>query len=79
MSIDTLGNVLLWSGIINFGMLAIWSGAFFFGRRLMHRVSRWAGVTDEHFDMIQYAGIIFYKICIFMFFLIPYVALRFVK
>lgn len=75
MSIDTLRGVLLWSGIINYGLLAFWGLLFVFARGWLYRKNRWIGISQEHFDAINYLGIVFYKVAIFLFFLVPYLAL----
>ena len=41
--------------------------------------SRFYPVRREQFDVIHYAGMTFYKICIFTFFIVPYLALRIVS
>ena len=38
--------------------------------------SKFYTIQREQFDAIHYAGIAFYKICIFTFFIVPYLALR---
>jgi uncharacterized protein DUF6868 len=42
----------------------------------MHRLSnRWYRVSAEQFDLLQLCGITLYKLLIFMFNLVPYIAL----
>jgi hypothetical protein len=78
MTIDTVRSALLWSGIINYGILILWVLIVIIVRSPMHRVARWYGVSAENFDLIQFGGITLYKTAIIMFFLVPYVALRIV-
>ena len=78
MSIETVRSVLLWCGIINYGILIFWALLFLFARGPLHRISRWYGLSSEHFDLIQFCGISLYKLGIFFFNLVPYVALRLV-
>jgi hypothetical protein len=53
-----------------------WSGAFIFAHDWMFRVhTRWFRLSVETFDAIQYAGIAVYKIGIFLFNLMPLLAL----
>ena len=38
--------------------------------------SKFYPIQREQFDVIHSAGMTFYKICIFTFFIVPYLALR---
>jgi hypothetical protein len=78
MSVDTVRDVLLWSGIMHYGLLVLWALLHLFARDFMRWVGRLYRVPPEQFDVISYAGIALYKTGILMFFLIPYVALRLV-
>ena len=78
MSIDTVRSALLWSGIINYGILILWVLLVLFARGLIHRIARWYGLSAGHCDLIQFSGITLYKLLIFFFNLVPYVALRIV-
>jgi hypothetical protein len=76
MTLETLRGLLLWSGIINYGILIIWALAYMFARGFLHRIARWYGLSAETADLMNYGGLMFYKLSIFLFFLVPYVALR---
>jgi hypothetical protein len=78
MNIETLRGLLLWSGIINYGFLILWVFLHLFARGLCHRIAGWYRLPAESFDTIQFSGIVLYKMAIFFFNLIPYVALRIV-
>ena len=79
MTIDLVRDVLLWCTVINYGILLLWFLVFSLAHDWMYRFhGRWFRVSPEQFDAIHYAGIAFYKIGIFLFNLIPYVALRIV-
>jgi hypothetical protein len=78
MSVEMVRQFLLWCGLINYGLLALWAAIFFLARGWLHRTGRWFHLSDQKIDEIQYVGMTFYKISIFMLFLIPYVALRIV-
>lgn len=46
-------------------------------REQIHRIhSRWFKISRAHFDAIHYAGFAAYKIAIFLFNIVPYIALR---
>jgi hypothetical protein len=79
MTIDVLRDVLLWCTVLNYGLLLLWFLVFSLAHDWMYRFhGRWFRMSPEQFDAIHYAGIAFYKIGIFLFNLIPYVALRIV-
>ncbi|SIO66734.1 hypothetical protein SAMN05444166_8200 [Singulisphaera sp. GP187] len=78
MNIEVVRGVLLWSTIINYGVLVLWALLFLFARDWMHRLGRWYRMTAEQMDLIQLAGMTFYKIGIILFNLVPYIALRIV-
>jgi hypothetical protein len=69
-------NVLLWCVGLNYALLLIWSGAFLFAHDLMYRLhTRWFKLSVETFDAMHYAGLGIYKIGIFLFNLVPLLAL----
>jgi hypothetical protein len=78
MSIATVRGVLLWGAVINYALLASWGLLTLLARDRIRRKAPWFGVPAETFDAINYAGILFYKVSIFLFYLVPYIALRIV-
>lgn len=80
MNIATIQDVLYWCAILNFGLLAVWCLLFVLPHEWMHRLcNKWFLISVEQFNAINFAGIVFYKISIFLFCLIPYLALRIVR
>ena len=76
MSVDTMRSVLLWCGVINMGLLLWWALIFILAHDWMYRVhGRWFKLSAETFDAIHYTGMAFFKICIFVFNIVPYLAL----
>ena len=76
MSLDTLREVLLWSLVINYGVLLIWFAAFTLGHDRLYRLhSRWFAVSRETFDALHYGGMAVYKIGTLLLNLAPLVAL----
>ena len=76
MSIEMLRDFLLWSAVINYGLLLWWFLVFIFAHDWMHRFhGRWFRLTVEQFDAIHYTGMAIYKIGIILLNLVPYVAL----
>jgi len=76
MSIEMLRDFLLWSAVINYGLLLWWFLVFIFAHDWMHRFhGRWFSLPVEQFDAIHYTGMAIYKIGIILLNLVPYVAL----
>ncbi len=75
MTVDLVRGVLLWSGIINYGILILWVLVILIARKPYHRLAGWLGISAENFDLIQFSGIMIYKLAIFFFNFIPYLAL----
>jgi len=74
---DYLLDFLLWSSIINLGLLLIGFLAFTLGRNFIYRVhGKWYDIKKEEFNTIIYSGMMFYKICILFFNIVPYIVLR---
>lgn len=77
MSVELLKGTLAWSAVLNMGILLWW---FLFmtlaGDWVFKMHSKFYKIRRDHFDTIHYAGMTFYKICIFTFFIVPYLALR---
>jgi len=79
MSIDTLRELLFWSTVINYGLLLWWFLVFLLAHDWLHSFhGRWFRLPVEQFDAIHYAGMAAYKIGIFLFNLVPYLALHIV-
>ncbi|MBA3066698.1 hypothetical protein KJ633_07660 [bacterium] len=76
MTIEIIKNVLLWCLVIDMGLLILWFLFFTFAHDWIYRIhGKWFKVPVETFDAIHYAGMAFFKICIFVFCLAPYIAL----
>ena len=77
MSIEVARNVLLWCSIINYGLLVVWFLLFVLLHEWLYRLwGRWFHLSVEQFGTINFAGMVLFKIAIFLFNLVPYVALR---
>jgi hypothetical protein len=76
MSTTTLRSVLLWCTLINYVVLALWGLLMLLSHGWMHRLAgRWYRMAPEQFDTVNFAGIVLYKILIFVFNLVPLIAL----
>jgi len=76
MNIQTVRRALLWCAIINYGLLLWWWLYFMLAHDWMHRfLGSWFHLSVEQFDAINFAGILFYKIAIVLFNIVPCIAL----
>ena len=58
-------------------VLLYWFGVFVLAHDWLHGMhSRWFSLSAEQFDAIHYASMAFFKLCIFLFNLAPYIALH---
>ena len=79
MTIELLRDALGWCGIINIGILLCWLLFLVVAHDWVYRIhSKWFKLSMETFDTVHYAGMAFYKLSIFMFNIVPYIALRIV-
>lgn len=79
MNFQRVRSVLLWSTIINFGLLAVWGVAYLLGRDWMYWAMGWSRLSAEQMDVLQVAGMMLYKMGVFLFNVVPYVAMRIVE
>ena len=79
MTVEIIRDVLAWSTVINFALLIFWFLFFSLAHDWLYRYhGKWFTLSVEKFDAIHYAGMAFFKLCIFLFNLAPYLALRIV-
>jgi hypothetical protein len=76
MTIDLVRNAFMWCSIINMGLLLWWFLFITLAHDWVYQIhGKWFKLSVERFDTIHYAGIVFFKIAIFIFNIIPYIAL----
>ena len=79
MTLEIIRDVLAWCSVINIVLLLIWFLFFILAHDWVFRMhSKWYNLPVDRFDTIHYAGILFFKMFIFMFNIVPYLALRIV-
>ena len=77
MNLELLRDAPAWSAAMNLGILIWWFLFITLADDWVYKMhSKFYPVRREQFDGIHYAGMTFYKICIFTFFIVPYLALR---
>jgi hypothetical protein len=79
MTVELLRDFLGWCSIINMALLLFWALWMMLARDFVYRVhGRWFPLSTEKLDATHYAGMLFFKMCIFLFNIVPYLALRIV-
>jgi len=79
MTIEIIRDVLAWCTVINVALLLLWFMFFALAHDWLYKVhGKWFALPVEKFDAIHYAGMAFFKLCIFLFNIVPYLALRIV-
>ena len=74
MTIYMVRDALLWCFIINMGLLLWWFMLFTLAHDWIYRIhGKWFNLSVDKFDAIHYAGMAFFKICIFVFNIVPYI------
>ncbi len=79
MPLETVRAMLGWCSVINIGVLIFWFLMLAFAHDWAYRVHRKLfKISLETFTSVQYAGGLFFKAAVFLFNVIPYLALRIV-
>ena len=79
MAIETVRNVFAWCLVINFALIILWLILFVLAHEWIYRVhNRMFKVSSDAFYAINYGGIGLYKMIIFVFIFIPYIAMHIV-
>ena len=79
MTLEVIRDALAWCTVINWIALFWWLLFFIFAHDWMYRFhSKWFKISVEKFDTIHYSGMVFFKVAILLFNLVPYLALRIV-
>ncbi len=80
MTVEIIRSTLAWCSVIDIGLLLFWFLFFTLAHDFIYRMhARWFKIPAETFDTIHYTGMAFFKICIFLFNLVPYIALRIIS
>ena len=80
MNMEILQSVLGWCSIINVGLLTLWFVIIMVARNQIYSLhSVWYPLQKETFIAVHYAGLVFFKMTIFIFNLVPYFVLLIVN
>jgi len=76
MDIQTLTAFFMWCTILNFALLVLSSLICVCAGDWVYRIhSKWFSISRETFNVVIYSFIALYKLLVFVFILIPYIAL----
>jgi hypothetical protein len=76
MTVEMIRRVLLWCTILNFGVLWLWFVLYALARPWFYRLwGRRFRISEEHFDIMNVAGMSLYKLGILLLNAIPFIAL----
>ena len=76
MTVIELKEFLLWSVVVNYGILCLWFGAFCFAHDRVYQLhTRWFKLSYENFDTIHYCCMAIFKIGVLLFNVAPLIAL----
>jgi hypothetical protein len=79
MTLKTVRAMLGWCSVINIVVMIWWFLMLVFAHDWAYRMhKKFFKIPVETFNTIQYAGGLFYKVAVFFFNVIPYLALRIV-
>ncbi|MCX7011678.1 MAG: hypothetical protein NTW86_03770 [Candidatus Sumerlaeota bacterium] len=77
--LNVVSKVFLWCFALGVLFLWIWFGLFSVARDLIVRLGTSMYPVSEHeFLMVNYYGMAFFKLCVLLFFFLPWVAMRLV-
>lgn len=80
MTLDKLHELLGLCALINIGVLFFWFLMLAFLKDFVYKVhTRWFEISKESFNTIHYAGLMFFKLIVFIFNIIPWIALTIMK
>ena len=80
MNIETARSFFLWCSIINYALLILWVVLVTIGRAWLYPLlTRFYRVSPEQLNLLNFGGITLYKTGIFLFNIVPCIALYIVK
>jgi hypothetical protein len=80
MTVELVRNFLLCCLVINYGLLLVWALLFMLPHAWVYRLwGRWFRLSPEQFDAISFAGIVFFKVAVLLFNLVPLLSLWIIR
>lgn len=79
MTLEEIRLMLAWTSLINIFLLMYWFAMIVFANDWVYRChTKWFKVSKEKFDEMHYLGLMYFKITVIVFHLVPYLALRWI-
>lgn len=77
MDWETLRRFLAWCAVLNMGILLWWYAFLTLAHDWTYRCHcRFMRISEAQFDQIHYQGLMWFKLLVFFFNIVPYLALR---
>lgn len=77
--LDLISQVLLRCILFGIALLLLWFGLFYLAGDVIYRThGKLFGMTPHEMALIHYGGMAFTKLCVLLFFVFPYIAIRLV-
>ena len=73
---ETIGKVTIRCFVLGIVFVLIWFLCCVSGDWVYEIHSKWFELSKHEFAAIHYCGLMFAKVCIFLFFLLPYIACK---
>jgi hypothetical protein len=78
--LDAVAGIFLWCFILAFCLMWVWFIFFVVGKDWVYSIhSRWFEISRIDFDLILYRSMALFKMATFLFFLLPFVAIKIVQ
>jgi hypothetical protein len=75
--LESLAGILIRSFLFGAALLLLWFVSYLFLPDWTYEMNtRWFNIGRHEFDLINYCGIGFVKMCILLFFLFPYLSIK---
>lgn len=79
ITLELVRNAFGWCAIINILLLLFWFVILAVARGFIFKIhSKLFRISQKRFDAIHYQGMMYFKVFVFMFNVVPYLALRIV-
>jgi hypothetical protein len=76
--LDAVARVLLRCAVFGFLLLLLWFSVFLLAGDTIYRQGKLFDLTPHELNLIHYCGMGLVKVCVLLFFLFPYLAIRLV-
>ena len=73
---ETIEKITIRCFFLGMALILIWFLSCIKGDWMYQVHSRWFSLSRHEMEIIHYSGLMFAKICVYLFFLIPYIACK---